>query len=56
MVDFSNLAGERIDGGCDHCDAYQTVDQVAPGVWSMVVHHDDWCPWLRRRQGRQGAN
>jgi len=37
------LDGERIAGGCAFCDAYQTVAPVRPGVWSMTVHHDDWC-------------
>jgi hypothetical protein len=40
------LEGARIPGGCEHCDAYQTVEPVAPGVWSLTVHHDDWCPFI----------
>jgi hypothetical protein len=44
------LDGERIPGGCDQCDAYQTVEPAAPGVWTMTVHHDDWCPFLAARQ------
>lgn len=42
------LDGARIPGGCDHCDAYQTTAPVARGVWTITVHHDDWCPTLRR--------
>jgi hypothetical protein len=40
------LEGSRIPGGCDYCDAYQTVEPAAAGVWMCNVHHDDWCPWL----------
>lgn len=44
--------GTRIDGGCDHCDAYQTVsaDPALPGVIKITVHHDDWCPWWTSRK------
>ena len=48
------LVGMEIPGGCDHCDAYQTVDEdrELPGVWHMRVHHDDWCPFLREYERR----
>lgn len=42
------MDGAQIPGGCDQCDAYQTVTPVEVGVWSLTVHHDDWCPILRR--------
>ena len=38
------LDGARIPGGCDHCDAYQTVQPIVAGVWQITVHHDDHCP------------
>lgn len=44
------LEGKKIPGGCDHCDAYQTVEPVTAGVWTMTVHHDDWCPFLKGRK------
>ena len=40
------LDGERIPGGCETCDAFQTVEPVAAGVWMTTVHHDEWCPTL----------
>jgi hypothetical protein len=42
----SNLAGQRIDGGCDSCNAYQemTKDPKNPGIYHIVIFHDDWCP------------
>lgn len=40
------LDGARIPGGCDTCDAYQTVRRLARGVWDVTVYHDDWCPFL----------
>ena len=39
--------GQRVRGGCDSCDAFQTLEEVDEGVWSLTVHHDDWCPVLR---------
>ena len=39
------LDGARIAGGCDHCDAYQTVGVVEAGIWTLTVHHDESCPW-----------
>jgi hypothetical protein len=35
------LAGRRVYGGCDECEAYQTIFQVR-------IHHDDRCPFLAR--------
>jgi hypothetical protein len=40
------LDGEPIPGGCDRCDAHQTVAAVEAGVWEVTVHHDDGCPAL----------
>ncbi len=44
---FANLGERQIPGGCDSCDAYQTMEVVSPGVHVIRVHHDDWCPFLR---------
>ena len=40
------LDGQRIPGGCVHCDAYQTVRPISAGIWDITVHHDRWCPVL----------
>lgn len=40
------LDGARIPGGCEQCDAYQTVEPAGPGIWINTVHHDSWCPAL----------
>ena len=39
--------GQRIRGGCGSCDAYQTLNEVDDGVWSLTVHHDEDCVFLR---------
>ena len=47
--------GRDIPGGCDQCDAYQTVDPDPFGedqMWHCTVHHDEGCPELRRLKGR----
>ena len=46
------LDGGRIPGGCDSCDAYQTVTAGSAGMWHIHIHHDDWCPVLATHQGR----
>lgn len=46
------LDGKQIPGGCDYCDAYQTVTPVVSGVWNITVHHDDDCPFLARMKER----
>jgi hypothetical protein len=38
--------GREIRGGCDLCDAYQTMSEEMPGMYALTVHHDDWCPVL----------
>jgi hypothetical protein len=40
------MTGHRIPGGCDDCDAYQTVTHADAGVYVLTVHHDDTCPQL----------
>lgn len=47
---FGPLDGAQIPGGCEHCDAYQTVTPIESGAWKMTVHHDDWCPWWTARR------
>lgn len=47
------LDGARIAGGCEVCDAYQTVEVVSLGVWLNVVHHDDDCHVLAAYEGRR---
>lgn len=49
---FGPLDGAKIYGGCEHCEAYQTVKPITDGGWSITVHHDDWCPWWAPRQNR----
>lgn len=46
---FGQIEDQPMPGGCDQCDAYQTVVEVTPGVHSLTVHHDDWCPFFRAR-------
>jgi hypothetical protein len=49
MVDILGpLDGAEIPGGCDNCDAHQTVRPLEHGVWNVTVHHDPWCPTLRQ--------
>lgn len=43
---FSQTENQPIEGGCDMCDAYQTVETLSPGIHIIHVHHDDWCPVL----------
>lgn len=42
----------EIPGGCDSCDAYQTVEtnHYGPGMHRLDVHHDNWCPVLARHR------
>lgn len=46
------LTGIPFDGGCDDCDAFQTVDDRDAPVFILRVHHDDTCPTLRAMEGR----
>ena len=50
------LDGARIPGGCDQCNAYQTVTSPAYGhasITAVTVHHDDWCPFLARYERKR---
>ncbi|MGI8578525.1 MAG: hypothetical protein ACR2KG_11590 [Nocardioidaceae bacterium] len=41
----------RVPGGCDDCDAYQTLTKQH-GIFHITTHHDDTCPWLAARESR----
>lgn len=45
-----DVQGLRIPGGCDDCDAFQTVDTSQAPVYLVRVHHDEGCPTLLRHQ------
>lgn len=48
-----HLNGAVIPGGCDTCNAEQTLTEQQPGIWTVGVAHDDWCPtWNRIRAKR----
>jgi hypothetical protein len=47
------LDGAQIPGGCDWCNAYQTVRAETAGFWHITTHHDDWCPWLAASEARR---
>jgi hypothetical protein len=49
---FGPIDGARIPGGCEDCDAFQKPVQIAFGVWVLQIFHDDWCPTLKRMEGR----
>ena len=53
---FASLAGQEIPGGCSKCDAVQEMTEVAPGIWSLWIAHDDACPFYRAVVGRKGMN
>jgi hypothetical protein len=46
------LKGQKIAGGCDDCDAYQTVEEDPdhPAICYITIHHADTCPWLAQRE------
>jgi hypothetical protein len=47
---LDSLVGIEVDGGCDDCPAYQTIERVDVGVYVNRVFHDDTCPWWIRYQ------
>jgi len=55
---FRDFEDEPIRGGCDRCDAFQTMkpdpDPDHAGIFYLEVHHDPECSFLRARAA--GAN
>jgi len=51
---LDSLAGLRIGGGCEQCDAVTEMRTDSDGVYVAIVRHDDDCADLarRRRSGR----
>jgi hypothetical protein len=48
----AKLKGAKILGGCEYCNAYQTIkeDPDFPAIVHLYIHHDEWCPFLARMQ------
>ena len=44
---LDSMTGHRMPGGCDDCDAYQTMTSKADGLYELLIHHDDTCPFYR---------
>lgn len=47
---FKRVHDREIDGGCDDCNAFQRLTQT-DGIWHLVVHHDETCPWFLAQKG-----
>jgi hypothetical protein len=49
------MTDHQIPGGCDRCDAHQTMTAPWPGspVYCLTVHHDSSCPELARIEARR---
>jgi hypothetical protein len=49
------LRGAEIPGGCDECNANQTLkkDPDFPSLFHLHIHHDDWWPFLARIEARR---
>lgn len=37
--------------GCEHCNSEFSFTAVSPGITTVTIRHDDWCPWYQRLQG-----
>lgn len=42
------IVGERYEGGCDDCTAYQEVERLDAGMYAVHVFHDAGCPTFTR--------
>jgi hypothetical protein len=47
---LDSFIGLQVDGGCPDCNAYQTIERLAVGVYVNHIHHDDTCPWWQQYQ------
>jgi hypothetical protein len=47
---YLTVKDQPVDGGCDDCHAYQTVEEFLPGVAVLLVHHSPGCPFLSAQQ------
>ncbi len=48
---FEDLIGQRIEGGCEDCNAYQVLEEDPEWdkMFYLRVYHDDTCPWFNSR-------
>src|SRR4051794_18535850 len=47
---LDRMTDKRIPGGCDDCDAHQTVEKQDDGLYVLTVNHDETCPTLKARR------
>jgi hypothetical protein len=46
---FESIAGQRFEGGCDDCNAWQEMTRQH-GIYVIEISHDDTCPFLAQHQ------
>lgn len=44
------LDNAHLPGGCDTCDAYQTLDDTHAPIYLLTIHHDDDCPTYQQME------
>jgi hypothetical protein len=49
---LASMDGAEIPGGCETCEAYQTMSVDGYGIGHITVHHDDDCPLWQRIQAK----
>ncbi|MFI7508640.1 hypothetical protein ACIBSS_17595 [Micromonospora aurantiaca] len=58
-INIAALDGLTLPGGCDHCQAEQTIKAHAHGsrIHAVVITHDHGCPWYHggNRAARRAA-
>jgi hypothetical protein len=47
---FEPLVGVRLPGGCEACDAYRIIEQLAttppaPRMWHIAIYHEAGCSY-----------
>jgi len=52
---LNHLSGLRIPGGCDDCNAFQTVDARHAPIYRVTVHHDNTCPTFRAMKREEAS-
>ncbi len=36
---------------CEHCNSEFSISAISPGISSINIRHDDWCPLYQQLQG-----
>lgn len=44
------MSPEALNECCPDCNSDARLEEIHPGVWALIIRHDETCPLLRQME------